>query len=296
MSRQTVLTPKKYIETNVWRSKGSNMVQSLNSTHNHNQGISPFEFWNLAPQFDKVSTTHLSRLCGIDATMISLPMKPWRAISILHTFVTKLLMLAAKGWCPTIIQKPPSSSMMFHHVLSRCGISTSIKNIATFSAIKTARYRSTTMPSLCGWHVLRLIGGTAKDRKTISDPFARCSITFSWSLVCMCIIPLFRPQAMQFWTCGMHFRPGLQKDWVSGTAINTKPETHQCFVVRLVRPWLGMQFQGLDPPPLPQIRGDSIGLRISRWFPRQALPCTCASFCSELLTNDILKPLALGYQ
>ena len=198
-------------------------------------------------------------------------------------------MVAAKGLSPTIIQKKHLPSwcfiMLYHAVASPSFDQKHCDLLGNQDGQIQINNNAKPLWMACAathrWHSKR----PKNHQRSI-----RCSITFSWSLICMCIIPLFRPQAMQFWTCGM------QKDWVSGTAINTKPETHQCFVVRFVRPWLGMQFQGLDPPPVPQIRGDSIGLRISRWIPRHVLPRTCISFCSELLTNDILKPLALGYQ
>lgn len=58
--------------------------------------------------------------------------------------------------------------------------------------------------------------------------------------------------------CGMDFHSGLQKNWASNTAINTKPEAHPCFSGPHIGPWPSTHFQGLEPPTITTFKSSVI--------------------------------------
>jgi hypothetical protein len=82
--------------------------------------------------------------------------------------------------------------------------------------------------------------------------------------------------------CGMDFHSGLQKNWASNTAINTKPEAHPCFSGPHIGPWPSTHFQGLEPPTITTFKSSVIQKASGIW--RHG----CAGFCSDLLANNML--------
>ena len=123
----------------------------------------------------------------------------------------------------------------------------------------------------------------SKRPKNNQRSFATSSITFSWSLVCTCIVPLFRSLMKAFvaWTS----IPPCKKTGLQTLRLTPNLKLiHVSLVLTLVH--------GPTPPTV---------TTNSRWFERprefagcmasfvtQVLPCTCTSFCSELLANHIL--------
>ena len=86
-------------------------------------------------------------------------------------------------------------------------------------------------------------------------------------------IPLFRSLVTAFvaWTS----IPACTKTGASNTAINTKPEAHPYFSGPHNGPCPSTHFQGLDPPPSPQTRGDSkdLGNSLEAWLVSQCKCC-----------------------
>ena len=154
------------------------------------------------------------------------------------------------------------------------------------------------MPSLCGRQVPRTVQHSRGTAKKENQSVTRCYKFYHFgSLVCTCIVPLFRSLMKAFvaWTS----IPACTKTGASNTAINTKPEAHPYFSGPHIGPCPSTHFQGLDPPPSPQTRGGSKGLgnSLEAWrVAMQVLSCICESFCSELRADYIVHPLALRYQ
>ena len=100
----------------------------------------------------------------------------------------------------------------------------------------------------------------SKRPKNNQRSFATSSITFSWSLVCtciVCIVPLFRSLMKAFvaWTS----IPPCKKTGLQTLRLTPNLKLIHVSLV-LIGPWPNTHFQGLDPPPSPQTRGGLKGL------------------------------------